>query len=777
MALSPLPPGGMQSLDADELVPIGRALAASDLYLDDDTWKARNGYRAATAAALAAGGAAQFATRFRPSPTSARTVYGVAGGIYTVTDPVSETALGTASLAGTPFGTTANLSAAQLGRYLYLATDESGIPWDRMDFNYNLVGLGSLPQGAIPAVNLGTLSVVKFVSLAAAPVYTNTTNATFATDYISLQPTNTNNNAIFTFDADQNWSGYNWLFVVVSPVTQSDGGGTISISISTSGGTFEKIGEVFDTPGHGSPSCVYLPLTGLTSATRAAARKIRFTNDTNLRFYIVHGYMAVPSAPSDSPSKYAVSFQNSLTLQESPLSDYVTVVYSTNAIVIPSFHSVYRDGGVAFDESPSMSANPDTLDRSRLFNKGGGTAYPRSYEFAAIPTLSGNIPAGDQSPQSDTVRLWRTTSTGLRLVKTQTLVGGETTWSITDDQGDGALTHDLFRPGGTPPQATCLTARAQRLIAAYQNRVYISSFIATSMSSDPYPQFPDIAVEDSDGWSFDIAPSNVEQVQFLCNGDALYIVTNEATYVMTQLEPNSPPFKIFERGAMGRRACCWAENRLFVASHDGVYSFANRAAPDELSQEIRRMYVEWLGPDSTVAVAYQSRKLYVFKGTRFLRFDFVKRRWTRGVVAHTLLHPAVWRDPGSSVQNMWFLASDRNIYRWQPDYVVGSASAATDDAGTPLPAWVYESGFEFTPIKTRLESIFMDVITGPVALSVHTSMEDIDGRVKEFRRIEHQETMWADYTAYKFRVKMVGLGGAIVRRLMWERSGSPGEGA
>lgn len=775
MPLTPVLFNGMQSLEIDELVGLNQALVAENLYLDKEDIEPRNGYRALTAAALAGAGTTQGAWRFRPSPSSARTVYGIGGGIYTVTDPASQTTLGTNALAGTPFGGSANLSAAQLGRYLYLATDETGVAWNRMDSAFALVGLGSLPQGAVPTVNLGSISLVKFTSLAA-PTLVSTTQALFATDYHSLQPTGTPNSAVYNFGADQNWSGFNWLFVVISPVTQSDGGGTISISIASSGGTFEKIGEVFDTPGHGSPSCVYLPLDGLTAATRAAARKIQFTNDSNLKFYIVHGYMAVPSAPSDSPAKYAVSFRNSTSGQESPLSEQVTVVYSSNAIVIPQFHSVYRDGGSYTDEG-NRSANPDTLDRVRLFNKGGGTAYPNSYEFAAVPTLSGAIPVNDRFPNADTVRLWRTTATGIRLVKTQTLTGGEVTWSIVDDQGDGTLTHDLFRPGGTPPRATALAARAQRLIGAYENRIYISSYIATSMSSDPYPQFPDIPVDDSDGWSFDIAPSNVEQVQYLCNGDALYIVSNEACYVMTQLEPNSPPFKIFERGAMGRRACCWAENRLFVASHDGVYSFANRAQPEELTQNIRRMYLDWLGPDSTTQVCYQARKLYIFRGVKFLRYDFVKQRWTRGYVNNTMLHPVMWRDPGSSVQNLWFLASDRNVYRWQPGYAVGDANAATDDAGTAIPAWIYETGFEFTPVKTRVLSIFADITTGPVALSVHTSMEDIDGRVKEFRKIEHQETCWADYSAYKFRIKMVGMGGAVVRRLLWERESQPGTGA
>jgi hypothetical protein len=206
-----------------------------------------------------------------------------------------------------------------------------------------------------------------------------------------------------------------------------------------------------------------------------------------------------------------------------------------------------------------------------------------------------------------------------------------------------------------------------------------------------------------------------------------------------------------------------------------VDTIANRSGVEELSQPIRRMYTDWLAPTSSTVVAYQSRKLYVFCGSKYLRYDFVKGRWTRGTVAHTMLHGLCFRDPGSAVQNMCFLDSARNIYRWQPADVVGS-NAATTDAGTAIPAWIYMTGFDFTSKKTRIRSIFLDC-TGPVALSAHVSMEDVDGRVKEFRKMEHQENLWADLSAYKFRLKLVGVGGAQVRRLMWERTGLDQEGA
>lgn len=764
----------MASLEADELIPISQATIAENCYLDDDTIVARNGYRPLTPAAIGSG-TTQGVWRFRPAPASARTVTSVGGGLYQIADATGETTQGVTTFVAMPFAAGANISAAALGKYLYIGSDTLGAAWQRMNGGYTLDVLGSLPKGNVPTYNLSTLAIQKFVNLAAGTL-TNANSALVNTDYYKITPTATGGGVEYNFGADQNWTGYNWLMVILSPSTQSSGNNTVSISLSTSSGTYEKVGEIYDTPGGDAPSVVFCPLTALTGTTRGAARKIQFVGNNTAPF-VVHGVMPIPSAPGVGPQQYNLTFYNSVSKQESTPSDIVTITYASNNIFIPQFHSV-RGHYNTFAESGQISANPDTLDKAVCFNKGAGKALPSQYEFASIPTFIGAVPLGDQYSSADTVRLWRLTDTGWRLVKAVTYGAGVSTYAITDDQGDSVLTHDLYKPGGTPPRCNAMAARAQRLICAYENRIYISSYIPPGLTFDPFPQFPDIPSLDADGWAFDISPSSFEQVQYLTNGDALYILTNEAAYVMTDLTPNSPPFKAFERGCLGRRAACWAENELFYAAHDGVFSIQNRAYVKELSQSIRRMYTSWLQPDSSCVVSYQGRKLYVWNPTlkRGLRYDFVKSRWTRLTVAHSFQHSVSWRDPGSRIQNMLFLDATLNLMRWQPADAVGAANVAVTDAGTPIPAWVYATGYDFTPVKARIRKIFMDT-TGPaVSLSIHTSADD-QGRVKEFRLAEHEEPMFADLTAYKFRLKLVGVGGAQVRRLMWERTPSGGEGA
>ncbi len=119
MALEEIQFGGLAALEADEKVAVGQALDATNCYVDDNSVRGRNGYRAATAAAVGSG-TAQGLWRYRPNGTAARTVVGRGGHVYAVTDPFGETVSdGAATDLGGPFGISSNLSAAQLGKYLY----------------------------------------------------------------------------------------------------------------------------------------------------------------------------------------------------------------------------------------------------------------------------------------------------------------------------------------------------------------------------------------------------------------------------------------------------------------------------------------------------------------------------------------------------------------------------------------------------------------------------------------------------------------------------------
>ena len=762
---------GMKSLEDDSLVKINQATIAENCYVDKNILEPRNGYRALTAAALAGSGNSQGLFRFRPNPTSARSVAAVGGTIYTVTDPASETTLGTASTVASPFGSSALISAAQLGRYLYLATDENGVSWQRMDSSFALSGLGALPKGTVPTYSLSSLSVLKFTTLAA-PTLSACSYSTVATDYHQVTPSSTTNSIIYNFGSDQNWISTNWLAVIVSPATQSDGDGTVTITIATSSGNFEKIGEINDGAGAGSPCIIFCNLNTLSSATRSAARRIQFASNTTST-YLVHGIIAIPSAPQSGSQKYRVTFKNSTTAQRSIPTEEVEIVYKSDQISIPQFHCVRRHRSSYSDEG-LLAADPDAIPFNILHNKSVVLAMPSRYEFGSVPTFTITIPTANQYPSADTAELWRLTETGWRLVKNKTYGAAVTSVQIADDLGIDTLTHELYKSQGTPPRVTCLAARSQRLIGAYENRVYVSSFTPTSASSDPYVQFPDIPINEADGWSFDISPSNIEQIQSVIDGDGLYIVSNANIYVMSDLAPNSIPYKVFNRGALGRQSCEFAESMFFVASWDGVYSVENRASVNEITQPIRRMYRDWLAPDSTVQVKYQNRKLFIFCNQKYLRYDFVTQRWTRGTISHNSLFGLSFRDYNQSVQNFWFLTADRKIMRWQPKEIFGTSEATTDD-GTTIPAWIYQSGYDFEPVKSRVRSFLVET-KGTNTITFTTSDDDA-GRVKVLRDGIHQYPHSADQSGYRFRFKIVGINRSTVKRLLLEKELVEAEGA
>lgn len=760
MALSPIPFSGIQTLVDDDLVGIDEAVLAENCFIDDDTIRPRNGYRAATSSIIGSGDV-QGIWRFRPSASSARTVVVAGGTVHTVTDPPNDPTTGAVSTIGTAFGTNANVSAAQLQQYLYICADEN-TPMQRLTPAYTLETLGMLAKGASPTVSFSSLSVLKFSNLASG-VLTNATSNIINTDYYQITPSIAGGGVVYDYGSNQNWLGINWLMVIVSPPTQSSGAGTITISLATASGGFERVGEIYDTPGGDAPVCVFCPLTSITNATRSAVRRIQFVNSTTVRPFAVHGTMSIPSAPGVGQIQYNLTFQNSTTKQESSPTDTTNVTFANNPS-IPQFHAVSGHYN-SFSDRGLLSADPDAMPSNLCFNKSANVALPSRYEFASIPTFAGAIPTPNISPNADNVRLWRLTETGWRLVKSLSYGAGITTYSITDDTGLDTLTHEQYMAGGTAPSMACLTARAQRLIGSRENRIYISSYTPTANPISPYPQFPDIPANEASGWSFDIAPSNAEQVLWLGNGDALYILTNEAAYVMADLEPNSTPSKVFERGVLGRRGACWAEESLFFAAHDGIYALQNRAQASELSQSVRRMYSDWFQPDNTTIVCYQNRKLLVFCGTRYIRYDFVRGRWTRGTVPHQFLHAAQWRDPNGSIQHLWLLENGRNVMRWQP--------TATTDNGADIPSWRYWTGYEFTASKTRVRSIYVDT-SEPIKLSLHRFSEDV-GRQVAVQAGEKELTGWGDFTGYKFQLQLSGRG--QLKRLLWDRYGVNGEGA
>jgi len=769
-----IPFGGLHALEADELVGIEEAIHATDCILDDATIRPREGYRRVSASALgSAGDAVQGLWRFRPSANSARTVAVLGGKIYTLSDPSSEdTSDGTATLSAQISGwETAAISAAVWGEHLYIASDVAGSAWRRMDSSYNLQTLTALARGDKPSATLSTLSVVRYadgtVSLSTSGGAVTTS---FQTDWYRVDGGGSascpvGGEVVVDLGSATNLLGYNWIALLVTPPTASQGGGVVEIAVATATGAYETIGSTHDGPGWGSPTVLYAPLVGLTTATRQAVRRIRFRLTRSAGKWAVYGHMFVPTAPQTGTIKYRVTFFQSSTQQRSDPTEEIEVSIRRSDITIPTIHSLYadRDG---FTDGGQLSLDPTTIPLARFANRQNGESYPARDDFAGVPTITGSIPSGSQYPSSDLVELWRLTVTGWRRAKTQTLTGGETTYSLVDDQGDVVLGNEIYRAGGSPPRCTALAARASRLIAGHENRVYISGYIAPSVTSTPYPQFPSIALEESDGWAFDISPGKTEQIQAIVNGNGLYILTNESCYVMSDLSPGSVPERVFDRGVNGRRGALFAENILIWASWDGIYTARNRSEITELTQSIRRLYIDWFQPDSTVVLGYKNRVLYAECNQRGLRYDFVTDTWTQHTRPDVFQHSVFWRDPTGKPQ-LWFFTQTRFVQRIQ--------STATTDDGVARPAWEYQTGYAFMPTRGRVRQIMLQVDKGPVSVEL-LSGTTAASRTRSFSTGLHALPMPADWTSYQFRIRLIGHGGARVSRLLWERQEVAGEG-
>jgi len=787
--------GGLAALEADEKVPVSQALDATNCYVDDRSIRGRNGYRAATAAAVGSG-AAQGLWRYRPSSTSARTVAVRGGGVNIVTDPSAETnADGSAAALGNPFGSSANIAAAQLGKYLYIASDEAGAIWRRVNPSFALESITTLPQPNPPTASAGSLALTLLSALPAPPTAGGAVVAASGISDWSHISGPIGGTAAYTLSADQDWSAMTWLFVACSPEATSGGGGTFAVEAATAAGSFELLAVIGDTPGDGSPYAAYLSLRGLTSATRMAVRRLRFRQaGPTADPFSVSAFMPVPSAPAPGQVSYYVTFFNSTTGQESILSTNTDVVYSSDGVSPPPFHAA-RWNYNSFLDQGVKSTNPDSFGSADLWNKGANLSSPSSSEFAAVRTFTGAIPAGAQYPAADTVRLWRLTSVGIRLVTSQTYAAGVTAYSLTDNVGDAALSHALYKAGGTPPPCLAMAAVNGRLVAggdpANPSRVSISSYLPFGKDTDPFPQFPAIPLIPADGWSFDIAPTSSEGVLWCGRGDnAAYILTNEAAYLLTNLDAplsGTPPlYKVWERGVIGRRSACWAEEALYWCAHDGIYKTQARASAEELTKPIRRLFRAWFQPDATVVMGYQDRKLYAIRGQNMLRFDFVTETWTRHTLAHTLLHGDDWRDPTGIYQQMWFQESAGNLFRWQPGLNPADSSRAVSDAGAAISFWTYSTGFSlrllfsytagYGDVKTRVRSVFCDTAGGSVTASLYKDATASPSGSKTFTAGEHQLPFAPEPTAYKWRLGLTAANAVSVRRVLWERPPVSGEG-
>lgn len=796
MPLERVPFGGLTSKEDDAIIPFGQAVEALDVYLDNNTLAPRNGYRAATSSAIGAG-TGRFIGRYRHGVAAgdATTLVAADGALYRFADPASETTeQSTVTTVGTYWQTGDLISGCQLNGRYYLGSDNSDqntYPWRRVNSSYAVESLLGLAKVDVSSVTKSKTSPSWWAYRANDPAGNtisvsgcakSTTVSNLLSDWYAVVGTggdssNPSDGATFkvTLVTAVDISGAKYLAVAVSPPDSGKGGKHVTIEISEDDSTYYHIGTTYDTAGQaGSPNIIICPLDNVPDANRNAFKYIRFTvknvNDAVTLRYAVYGHMVLYGRASTQPQKYYLTLYDSTTEQESPLSAVMEVTVSdTDVNGPPQYTNQYITSDAYANTSTRLG--PIDISNVRIFNRFASPALkvPTISEIGALVTISGTL--GTFSGTL-TLRFWKEATNGIRLVESTSVTSGAA-FTFYDRGADSILSNILYRPGGTPPRCNAMASYAGRIIAggnpAEPNRLYISSFTAPDAAGSKIPQFPLIALEDSDGWAFDLSPAYDDQIQVIVakEADGVYISTHMNTYFMYRLEPNSKPRHIIGKGAMGRRAAFYAGDRYVFAAADGVYSVWKGSVADELTRDIWRLYREWLNPGTSTVVAYQSGRLYVISGTKGLRF--YRGEWTQIRPTDTFQHCAGWRDPTGTIEHLWFLDSDRDVQRWQPDYAVGSSNKATTDDGTALPAWVYSTGFAFTHTPARVRSAYLES-TSPVEVQVlSTDDENEAGPRVVFPRGDDRKPFAADYVKKRHRLRITGLERGTVKQAWWER--------
>ena len=813
-SLEMIPFGGRSATKHPHLIGLDKSLIASDCFVDDDTISGRSGYRSLLIAAIVGTGTPQFMGRFNPTLSSVRTVIVISGDVWIVTDASSSTASdATATKIGTgTFGSTDNISGTQLGENFYLATDNATAKWVRIDSSFALHVLAQLPTAPIPSYFLSTLDLIYFNSLAAPTLSGITVSGTGVTNWESLAGT-TGSTAQYDLTTGggptlgYDWANTTWLMMTISPETLSGGGTNFQVTITDTGGAVYPLGTISDPPNtNGSPWAVFFNMTGL--GITANIKYVTFTQGVKASGsgadpFAISAFMAFPTAPEPGPVDYYVVYYNSVTGDSSSLSAPLAITYTSLGVTFAA-SQIGRWNYNTFQNIGIRSTNPDSMSVSDLFNKGEGLAYPASTDFAAVYTFTDTIPAGAQFPFADTVQLYRTTPNGISLVGSSIYTtradgsawttgtgtasdfplnysfqtSGGTVWSITDNTGSTAEANPIYQPGGPGPQTTAMTAMADRIVAAYGNTVYISSFTPSSLVGNPVPQWPSIAVESADGWNFNITPAPNEQILDLQVDDPnyLYILTSARVMGMRSLAPNTVPFPVLDKGALGRHGSVVTDSTLWWASYDGLYG-AIGSSWKELTGDVRiYLYIKAFAPNGAVVLGEQSRKLYAFQGRTFIRYDYVTQRWTTGTLADTVDMAISFKTLGDS-EELWFLTASRFVGRMQPncfrDMQVGTNTAT----GTQPPDWVFCTGFEFAPQPYIVKGVEVDT-TGLTSISIlrtQAGLVPMQARsIGPAQPMPNQDETWypgsGDFAAAKMAVQFSAANGVNLIRAFWERT-------
>lgn len=734
----------------------------------------------------------QLLLRYRPGTvavTDARTLPVLGGNVWRITDPGSEIAEnGAATLAGTCFDPDAEVSGVQLGKFAYLASDTQGQNWYRMKPDYTLESIAPLSKPTGLTGSTVSPAVTLFSSLTETLSGWGKTANHLGSGW-SVYSGSPSGSVTYTLGADADYRGYEWLLIYASCMSRNQPGVyPIKISLLNNAGTEEQVVAtlVTNARSEASPSAIYVPLAGLSATLRAAVRKIKFQGanpNVPASYLATYGFIPIPIKPVLNPATYYVSYYNSTTQTESALSDKIEIALTPFTLAnYPYLYAFivdwYYDGNTA-------TAQPDNQPNN-VYNYRAESVLPGPSRADLVPLPQIAVPITVAASNADKVRLWALTENpsglsagSIRLVKEITNPGTGTL-TITDDLGPRTLANQPYKGTGTPPPCRAMAALGGRLAAggnpAFPNRLYISNFLPFGQDTDPFPSFPDVPVIASDGHSFDLGDSAGEGIVALVAGDkALYLLTNQAAYIMDDLSPFAPigtgsvPYELIRKGVVSRRGYAWWDAGLVWCSHDGIYLARGRGEPLDLTEQNRSLYRNWLLPDTSTLMVVQDRKIWAIRGTRYMRLDLAQNpsRWTRGTFADTLLHPAAWRDDGNSIEQAWCLASDGLVYRLQPGTGPGDANRATSDAGTAIPNWTYETGYDIAPVSARIKMLYLDT-TGAITASAYKDATIL--RNKTFATAgEHELPIAADLRSYKFRLKLTGANLVTVRRAMYER--------
>lgn len=821
--LTSIPFGSLTGRKDRNVIPFHEAISCSDCFVDTDVITPRYGSISALIGAVVGSGTSQHLGRFQPVQTSARTIVVVGGKVYILTDPSSDAASdAVATLLGTPFSGTDTISGVALGYAYYLSTDNASNSWVRIKYNpsgdtYTLETLAAIPTPVnVRNSTSGTVTWTKFkdttTTANACRVQTNSNTgftgmnadwrgvirggAAHTTDNANDAPLASEGAYVqFKLAADFDATAYDWVAIAVSPHDGTGGNGygtpdqvTVQVGIDSAGSPvtpFTDIGTTYDCPPIAdSPSVIICDLRLLSAAVRSKIRYFRLTlTGSNGNTFIYYGFMFLPSPPVENPGVFYVDLYDPSTGQFSTLTDAVKVTIPGATL------QQYPESRMGNDVGKSTGGMLGPLDSSNqeIFNTQSPTVMPtpKITDIGSTVTITADAPAFTQT--SLTMRLWEDTENGRRLVTSVTgVTSGQTNVSLVAPGGVGVLANQLYIAGGTPPpRATSLTAHAQRLIAIYNQRVYISSYVPTStpLVSWPYPQWPDIAIEDSDGWSFDIAPS-AEEIGRHVNGrgDALYLITNEAWYLMSDLRPNSPVFQVMRRGTVGPFAVGFFEDRLFVAAWDGVYMGVGRASPIEMTETVKGTYQD-LNPDKNMCLGYCpfTRSLYVFQGNQYLRYNFPTTtdpgRWSTGTLPRAVLF-AITASRTTTVEKpqFWVLTELREVLRYQPSQVKDAVRGADNTNGVSIPAWVYSTGYDVSHTPQIVNGLMIDA-TGEVKVTLAKDNDAlIPDQARQFTVMSSADVdeVWvpgaADFRGQKMRVQFQAPSNVTLRRAMWERS-------